>query len=108
LTWRRLVVLLRYLPKESAFKSATADERTRWGDVEHLLAGVLDAVQLGNYLTTRAHFQGTPAVPKPILRPGERPAPEVDQQRRGTGNFTREQMAAILAAWRDGRDPEGW
>ena len=76
--------------------------RAAWGDVEHLLAGIIDSVQVGNYLTTRAHFKGDPAPPKPLRRPGDAPDRAVAL---GNRSRTRAEMAEILARWRAGKPP---
>lgn len=98
LTWRRLRVLLGHLPRESAFVQADRGQSARWGELEHLVASVIDVLQAGNYLTTRAHFQGKPKPPTPIRRPG-------DPQGRGhigRRKYTPEQMRQKLDHWGEG------
>lgn len=102
LTWRRLAVLLRYLPREAAYVQAVGGPATQWSATEHLLAGVIDVVQVGNYLTTRAHFKGNPDPPKPVRRPGDRPE---RSNRLGNRSYTKDQMRKILDRWRKGKDP---
>lgn len=77
---------------------AVAGDAARWGSTEHLLAALIDATQVGNYLTTRAHFKGKPAPPKPIQRPGSRDADRIG----GGRSYTREQMRSILDNWGEG------
>lgn len=96
-------MLLRHLPRDSAYVQAVNGERARWGDTEHLLAGIIDVLQAGNYLTTRAHFKGNQQPPKPMRRPGDRPA--VDGKRVGNRSRTNAEMAEILARWRAGTNP---
>jgi hypothetical protein len=89
-------VLLRYLPRESSFVQAVAGETARWGNTEHLLAGLIDVVQVGNYLTevlaSNRQIRGEPKPPKPIRRPGDNP----DIARRPARSYTRAEMREIL------------
>lgn len=98
MTWRRLRVLLRYLPRESAYVQAVVGVRAQWGETEHLLASVVDALQAGNYLTMRAHFQGKPTPPKPLHRPGWEP----EGNRIGRRKYTIEQMRHKQDHWGEG------
>lgn len=93
-------MLLSHLPRESAYIQAVSGERGRWGDTEHLLAGIIDLLRSGNYLTQRAHFKGDPPPPRPFRRPGDPPEPG---QRLGDRSFTRAQMRKILDEWRAGK-----
>lgn len=102
LTWRRLVVLLNHLPRESAYVQAVGGDRLKWGDTEHLLAGVIDQQQVTNYLLTRANFKSNRAAPKPIRRPGD--TLERDRSNGSTlGNrkYTETEMRRILDSWSD-------
>lgn len=99
-------MLLRHLPRESAYIQAIGGPRVRWGEVEHLIAHVIDLLALNNYLTLRAHFKGEPKHPTPFRRPGDPVAtrPAGDQpQRFGNRSFNRADMAEILARWRAGK-----
>lgn len=72
LTFRRLSVLLSHLPRDSSFVRAVAGEAARWGDLEHLVASVIDALQGTNYLlTAQAAGKRKVKVPRPIPRPGQ-------------------------------------
>jgi hypothetical protein len=66
LSWRRLGVLLRWLPPGSAFHRAKDPDGWAWGLQEQLTANVADAVNGGNWQRSggRGHK------PKPIPRPG--------------------------------------
>ena len=99
LTWRRLDVLLRHLPRESSFVQAVGGDAARWSDSEHLLAGVIDVLQVGNYLTTRAHFKGNPPKPKPIRRPGE--STTSGPPKRAKRPYTQAEMKAVLDNWNE-------
>lgn len=100
LTWRRLAVLLRHLPRESAYVQAVGGDTVRWGDSEHLLAGILDVVQIGNFYTqvlaSDRRLKGDPKPPKPLERPG-------DRKKRAKASRTVAQIAGTLEAWREGR-----
>ena len=108
LTWRRLGVLLTHLPRESSYVQAVGGERARWGDVEHLLAGVIDVVQIGNFYTqvlaSNRQFKDAPKPPKPFMRPGDKPART--GKRVGDRSYTQAQMRAILDRWRKGTSTE--
>jgi hypothetical protein len=93
LSWRRLNSLIRHLPRDSAFVRAMLDERARWGEAEHLLAAVVDAIQAGNWLLASAHSKHRVQRPKRILRPGER---DLDHIGRGRG-FTVAELRRRLA-----------
>lgn len=48
-------------------------EPPAWSTTEHLLAMAIDAAQIGNWLTAKAHFKNAPPQPTPIPRPGSKP-----------------------------------
>lgn len=77
LSWRRLGVLIRQLPRDAATVQAAAGPTARWGDVEHLLAGIFDALNVHNwqYATVHAPKGKKPKRPKPLPRPGTQRAP---------------------------------
>jgi hypothetical protein len=97
-----LGVLLRYLPRESAYAQAVFGDRARWGPTEHLLASLIDVSQVGNYLAeiTASNRQlkgNAPTAPKPIPRPGE-VVPV-----RSVGGRSPADVAKLLGDWRSGR-----
>lgn len=67
LSWRRLGVLIRQLPREAATTRAAAGEAAAWGDAEHLLASIVDVLNAANW--QRSGKQNAPR-PKPLPRPG--------------------------------------
>lgn len=73
MTWRRLLVLLRHLPTDSASVRAVDPERALWGLGEQLLAGVADSVRGGNW----QRGGGKGSKPRPIPRPGVGPTETV-------------------------------
>lgn len=75
LSWRRLDLLLRHLPRDSHFVRAISGEIARWGESEHLLASILDALQLGNWQRFKRWFKSAPEY-EPISRPGVEAKPK--------------------------------
>jgi hypothetical protein len=70
-------------------------DRARWGELEHLMADVFDAVQVGNWQRARAHFKGKSKRPKPIRRPGD----TSKTKRYGTGARPLPEVRKILDSW---------
>lgn len=66
LSWRRLDVLIRYLPADSALARALYGAAVEWSATEHLLASIVDAL---NVLIWQNTAKG--ARPRPIARPGQ-------------------------------------
>lgn len=96
-------MLLRYLPREASYVQAVAGPAARWGDTEHLLAGVIDVVNVGNYYTeimaSNRRLTGTPKPPKPIRRPDD--AASVEATRSKKRAYTQEQMREVLDNWNE-------
>jgi hypothetical protein len=65
LSWRRLCVLVRYLPIDSHCRRAVDPENADWGISEQLSAAAVDALRAANW--QRSHKGSRP---KPIRRPG--------------------------------------
>lgn len=92
---RQLLVWLRQLPDDSAVARSQDPEAAEWGAAEHLLAGVFDALQMGNW----QRGEGKGQRPSPLPRPG------VKQQRRhGQTTLPREEALAILRPDREVTD----
>jgi len=66
LSWRRLEVLLRWLPDESATKTAMRDGPA-WTVDTHLLAGCFDVLRAANWQRSG----GKGRRPRPTSRPGD-------------------------------------
>lgn len=73
LSTRRLRVLVRHLPRESALVRELHGEAAEWGLAEHLLAGAVDELAVGNWLFVAANSDenaDVPERPRPVPRPG--------------------------------------
>lgn len=77
LSLRRLAVLIRGLPPDSATVRAI-DPAAQWSATEYLLAHVLDVLQVGNWLVVESNKRkgSRNPYPKPVPRPGDEPEPE--------------------------------
>lgn len=62
--------LVAQLPRESAYVRAVAGEPARWGDVEHLLAGIHDVLAVVNRNIAQGSSRTPLPVPKKLPRPG--------------------------------------
>jgi len=74
LSYRRLRLLLERMPWDSDYMRAREGERAEWGAVEHLLATVIDLLQVSNYQFSVANSKKSakPSKPDPFPRPGAR------------------------------------
>lgn len=86
LTWRKLLVLLKHLPAESALNTvirnnalerdlalheAKADPaKSSWSTVETLLASLVDEMRINTWVYVQAHSDKKVPKPDPIRRPG--------------------------------------
>jgi hypothetical protein len=86
LTWRRLLVLLRHLPPESALNTAIRNDASeselarssaqsdptqgRWSATDSMLASILDEIRMGNWAYVQVHSEQSVRRPEPIRRPG--------------------------------------
>jgi hypothetical protein len=96
LTWRRLGILVRNLPAESATLRAMHGHAADWSVTDHLLAAVVDVLQGGNW----QRGGGKGKRPKPLERP--KSAQVMRERRRRM-----EEMAAKHAAWKQRRRSGG-
>ncbi|PPK63527.1 hypothetical protein V5P93_000418 [Actinokineospora auranticolor] len=71
LTPRRVLWLIEHLPEDSAAVAALrgGSEHRAWTATTHLLATVVDAVQLGTWTTVAANSRRRPRPPAPMPRP---------------------------------------
>ncbi len=66
--WPRLEVLIRYLPRDSAYVRALSPEWADWGRQNYQLAEVIDALRAANW--QRSHSKEHPVPqPEPSWRP---------------------------------------
>ncbi|MGW0535637.1 hypothetical protein [Streptomyces sp. NPDC003032] len=73
LSSRRLAVLVRHLPRDSAFRSAHDGEAAEWSLTDHLLAAVVDHLAIANWMfasVNRDEDEAAPEAPQPVPRPG--------------------------------------
>jgi len=68
LSWRRLGVLVRQLPPTSRLAREQHGDAVRWGDTEHLLAGIFDLLAGANWQRGGGKGQR----PKPVKRPTDK------------------------------------
>lgn len=65
---RRVLALIRHLPRDAATKREVAGDVTAWGETEHLLALAIDTLNVANW--QRAGDKRNPR-PRPVPRPGD-------------------------------------
>ncbi|RVU27434.1 hypothetical protein EOT10_09735 [Streptomyces antnestii] len=73
LSSRRLAVLLRHLPRDSALAHSLHGEAAEWATTDHLLAAVVDQLAEANWMfaTVNRDEDSNPLdPPQPIPRPG--------------------------------------
>ena len=73
LSSRRLAVLVRHLPADSAFARVREGESAEWSTTDHLLAAVVDHLAIGNWMyasVNRDEDTPAPDPPVPVPRPG--------------------------------------
>lgn len=77
-------------------------EKYRWGDTEHLLASIFDAVNAHRWLFQAANSKKSrrPARPKPMLRPGQM---DPTRRRMGTARMPIDQARAWMERRRQGK-----
>ncbi len=70
LTWRRLAVLVRHLPRDSAVGRAVSGEAALWGVTDYLLANIADLLAGANWQRQNAGASSHSPKPDPVPRPG--------------------------------------
>ncbi|MFF3333240.1 hypothetical protein ACFYWX_27430 [Streptomyces sp. NPDC002888] len=74
LTARRLSVLIRHLPRDSAVNRDLYGEAAEWSVTDHLLAAVVDHLAAANWMfacVNTAEDGDQPEPPAPVPRPGD-------------------------------------
>ncbi|MDX2814972.1 hypothetical protein PV410_20790 [Streptomyces sp. PA03-5A] len=82
LSSRRLAVLVRHLPRDSATLRGVHGEAADWSVGDHLLANVVDHLAEANWMfatVNRDEDAEALECPQPVPRPGAGAAPGVDQ-----------------------------
>lgn len=95
-SYRRLSVLVRGIPAESALGFSTGGYRPGWGATEELLALVAEVIDHGNRLFFKAHSKRGAQQPKPlkITRPAD-PLEEPKKRRPATSEDLREMFGGV-------------
>ena len=76
MSWGRIGSLIRHLPREANLPRALYGDELAWGDTEHLLANVVDLLQVANWQRTDTKKNKPPTpMPRPALA---RPKAEAD------------------------------
>ncbi|EFL01078.1 conserved hypothetical protein [Streptomyces sp. SPB78] len=83
LTSRRLALLIRHLPRDSATVRATEGEAAEWSVTDYLLAAVVDHLAAANWMFSLVNSDGEseqPDMPEPVPRParGQGQAPPAE------------------------------
>ncbi|TQN33573.1 hypothetical protein FHX37_3599 [Haloactinospora alba] len=95
---RRLRVLLRHLPRDSALARAVHGDAAEWGVGEHLLALAADHLATANWLFVSANSgrkQKPPPRPDPVPRPEPGAAP---RRARSRPEATAQDLRAFFGA----------
>ncbi|WP_202530722.1 MULTISPECIES: hypothetical protein [unclassified Streptomyces] len=72
LTSRRLALLIRHLPRDSATVRASEGEAAEWSVTDYLLAAVVDHLAAANWMFSLVNSDGEseqPDMPEPVPRP---------------------------------------
>jgi hypothetical protein len=81
LPWPRLEVLIRHLPRDSAYVRAISPEWADWGRQNYQLAEIVDALNAANW--QRSHSKENPVPrPEPSWRPEMVPVLRAKQERK--------------------------
>ncbi|MER5782457.1 hypothetical protein ABT104_12135 [Streptomyces mobaraensis] len=83
LTSRRLTVLIKHLPRDSAVNRDLHGEATDWGPAEHLLAATVDHLAVANWMTVTLHSEED-AEPVPYPEPVPRPTASLSTEPPGS------------------------
>lgn len=92
LSWRKLIGLVERLPSSALTVQAT-QPAARWGDTEHLLADVFDAVMGVQWTLAAVNSKRKPKQPRPHPRPTDAPA------KRAGAAVPVDRMREILDNW---------
>ncbi|AXI78056.1 hypothetical protein [Peterkaempfera bronchialis] len=86
LSSRRLAVLVKHLPRESAITRELQGEGADWTVGDYLLAAAVDHLAAANWMfacVNTAEDSEPPEPPAPVPRPGDPPEQEADEANEG-------------------------
>lgn len=99
---RRLLSLVRGLPRGGALHRAVDPQGSSWGTTEELLAGLCELVDINNRLFFKAHSAKSTRQPPPLkVRRPEPPGPAPERHR--PRQATAEELVAFLSSSSSGR-----
>ncbi|MFG2330574.1 hypothetical protein ACGFMM_13175 [Streptomyces sp. NPDC048604] len=78
LSSRRLAVLVKHMPRDSAIARQQDAETAEWSVTDYLLAAAVDHLAAANWMFASVHTDEDdepPEQPAPVPRPGDREAP---------------------------------
>ncbi|MER7697328.1 MULTISPECIES: hypothetical protein [unclassified Streptomyces] len=79
LSSRRLAVLVKHMPRDSATTQRLHGESAEWGVTDYLLAAVVDHLAAANWMFASVNTDedsDPPEPPVPVPRPGDEAAPD--------------------------------
>ncbi|MER8042286.1 hypothetical protein [Streptomyces sp. NPDC094032] len=85
LSSRRVAVLIKHLPHDSAVQREIHGEAAEWSLTDHLLAATVDHLAVANWMfscVNSSEDDEAPEFPKPVPRPG---VPDADGEEQGDG-----------------------
>ncbi|MEU3482465.1 hypothetical protein AB0E66_30555 [Streptomyces sp. NPDC033753] len=85
LSSRRVLALIKHLPRDSAVQRELHGEAADWSVTDHLLAATVDHLAVANWMfacVNTGEDGDTPEAPKPVPRPGNEDE-DVDEGREG-------------------------
>ncbi|CAL9483839.1 hypothetical protein SUDANB145_03078 [Streptomyces sp. enrichment culture] len=87
LSSRRLAVLIKHLPRDSALNRDLHGEAADWSVTDHLLAAAVDHLAAANWMFASVNSEegDQPEPPVPVPRPGDG-APDADADGEGDGD----------------------
>jgi hypothetical protein len=100
LSSRRLTVLLKHLPADSALAHALHGEESEWTVTDHLLAAAVDHLAISNWMFSavyRDEDAEMPEVPTPVPRPGVESADDEPGRAREDSGPTRHEFALFFS-----------
>ncbi|MFI6057480.1 hypothetical protein [Streptomyces sp. NPDC051286] len=100
LSSRRLAVLVRHLPRDSAVMRDLHGEEVEWSVTDHLLATAVDQLAEANWMFAMVHRDEDsepPTYPSPVSRPATKPAGVVQEEAAVSSMPSSEALAQFFA-----------